>query len=71
MNNIVIKDRKGRIVFESKGSRFILSRFIDMDKETKNAIMELYIDLTGETKENIINFLDFKTQDIQEEIFCS
>lgn len=71
MNNIIVKDKKGRIVFESKGGRFIISRFIDMDQKTKEAISELYSDLSEGNKEEAIRFLNFETKNIQEEIFCS
>ena len=68
MENIIIKDKNGRILLESKGSRFIISRFVDMDNATKDKIAELYFDLTGKSKEDAIKFLNFES-DIGS--FCS
>ncbi len=68
MEEIKIKDKNNRIIFETKGSRFIIARFVDMDINTKNAIAELCSDLTDTKKEDIIKFLNFESD---EQSFCS
>jgi hypothetical protein len=68
MEDIKIKDKKNRIIFETQGSRFVIARFVDMDIETKNAMAELYSDLTGKNKEEVFKFLNFESN---ERAFCS
>jgi hypothetical protein len=68
MKDVKIKDNKNRIIFETKGSRFVIARFVDMDIETKNAMAELYSDLTGKNKEEVFKFLNFESN---EQAFCS
>jgi hypothetical protein len=68
MEEIKIKDKNGRIIFETQGSRFVIARFVDMDIETKNAMAELYSDLTGKNKEEVFKFLNFESN---EQAFCS
>ena len=60
MEEIRIKDKNNRILFESKGNRFIIARFVNMDINTKNAMAELYSDLTGCDEKKVIEFLNFE-----------
>lgn len=68
MKEITVKDKKGRILLQTKNGRCIVARFIDMDNETKRNIIELYVDLTGKDKREIESFLSYKSV-VQE--FCS
>lgn len=63
-----IKDNQGRILLQSKGDRYLLSRYPNLDKETKEELAAFFAEATGRGIEEIRSFLDYKSE-VQE--LCS
>lgn len=68
MNNIIIRDEKGRDVIKiNEKGRIAIARFPDMSKETKDYIIELYGEVTNEDPSKLMEFLEYKCENNE---FC-
>ena len=63
-----IKDEEGRELLVSDGNQVALARYIGMDEEMINSVIEFYCELTGEPEDEVRKFLKF--EEAQDE-FCS
>lgn len=66
--NINISDKDGRSLIKIRDGRIIATRYPKMSSETKNLIISIYNDLTGNENKEIMDFLDYKNEDLE---FCS
>ncbi len=69
MKNLLIKDSRGReIVRINNKGQIAIARYPDLNKRFKNYVAKLYSELTGKNKKEIVNFLNYKTEENE---FCS
>jgi glucose-6-phosphate isomerase len=69
MKNLLIKDSRGReIVRINNKGQIVIARYPDMNEQFKKYVTDLYSELTGKSKKEIVNFLNYKTEENE---FCS
>lgn len=61
MQTFLIKDKQGRILLRSNGDRCLLSRYPDMEIETKQELAEFFAEVTGKPIMEVKEFLDYRS----------
>ncbi len=68
LKKIQLSDNQGRVLLKTKGDRVLVGRYTDLNIKTKETIAEFFMELTGEDSSRVMDFLDFKNEDVE---FCS
>jgi trans-2-enoyl-CoA reductase len=64
----IATDSLGRNLIKIKGNKCLLSRYTDLDDETKNELGMFFAEITGQSLKDTLDFLNFKSNHNK---FCS
>ena len=67
-NKLRISDNKDRTLLQIRNDKVLVARFEGMSEKTKNTIIEFYTELTGESPSRVMDFLNYKNDELE---FCS